>query len=200
MQDQDEPELVVARRIDDPLRGRKSMLTDIDVAVRVYEDMVQGWFLDFGAFLSQEKNQLLRYDDKEFSTNEAGFVTLMVGVGYLEANQQYREGKKSTGCSEEYFLKAIKRLFDLSKSEEETVKKVYSELRCGLFHDGMTRSRVLLGDYSEPFHISGEMIKINPKKFFRTVQTDFNQYITDLKNENEKDKREAFLRRWKLSG
>lgn len=54
---------------------------DLDTKIAIYADRVRGWFLDFGRRFTSEHN--------------CGFIVLMIGVSYLEGNQQFRDGVSS---------------------------------------------------------------------------------------------------------
>jgi hypothetical protein len=92
---------------------------NIDCKVAIYADRVRGWFLDFGEKLKAEHN--------------SGFIVLMIGVSYLEGNQQFREGRSSDKASGSMFRTALRRVFDALSDEEAS--QVYKAVRCGLFHD-----------------------------------------------------------------
>lgn len=190
--------------LDNPLivvdcRPRKELkYTDINTKIAVYEDRMQCWVLDFGAFLCHR--QELVHNNKKFSTNEAGFVILMIAASYLEGNQQYRDGKCSKGNSKKCFIKALNRIFSLDEHSGEIIEEAYDQFRCGLFHSGMTKEKVgLSGAFAKPIEFMDGAIFINPQLFFNTVLKDFNEYILDLKDERNTDLRDKFEQRWNLA-
>lgn len=140
---------------------------DPETAILRYEDQVRGWFLKWASHLREK--------------HDAGFVVLMVAVSYLEGNQQYREGESSEGNkSKRFFCTALRRLFPLLT--EEQAKDLYAQVRCGLFHDGMTRKRVLIENREpEALRVDGPDFVISPNKLLDRIVADFDAYLADLR-------------------
>ncbi|MCK5040569.1 MAG: hypothetical protein KAR87_06390 [Candidatus Aenigmarchaeota archaeon] len=161
---------------------------NIETKILIYEDRVKEWFLKIGVKLKQD--------------NEAGFVILQIATSYIEGNQQYIEGQTSNQKSKAFFKKAMKRIFP------EIIKIVnidiflgtfYEQVRCGLFHDGMTKKSVTIsGEYPEALCFLDSNILINPHKFLDVIYENFENYISELKNKNNKDVRIKFERRWDI--
>lgn len=165
----------------------KTFNQDLDGKIRIYEDRVRGWFFDFAKILLKEKH--------------ADFVVLMICTSYIEGNQQFREGKSSkTGKSGKIIKRALKTIFEIPKEKEWAIEKFVTEVRHGLFHDGMTRKDIVLSRVSpSPFSIkigTKNTISINPILFFWAMEEDFKEYINDLKNPNNKVLRGKFERHW----
>jgi len=149
---------------------------DIDDKIKIYERQVKGWFLDRASdFLKNEDND---------------FIVLMIAISYIEGVEQYRTVNGNGEGSRRVFTRGLRRIFSLSE-EQTKLDEFYDQVRCGLFHTGMTRNKVILRrsfekpiDFSEPC-----VIKINPKKFLFEVKKDFDKYIEILKNrENAVDR------------
>ena len=135
--------------------------------------------------------------NEDFDTNEAGFVILQIAISYIEGNQQYRKGRSSKDGRESkaFFIDGLRRIFSLKGKHNKTLDNFYQQVRCGLFHDGMTRKLVMIdGNYNEPIEISAKSIKINPYKFLRCIEIDFEKYIHDLKRDAKLQK--DFLKFW----
>lgn len=153
---------------------------DLETKIEIYDDRVQGWFLEWGDKLKAEHN--------------AGFVVLMVATAYLEGNQQYREGRTSEGESKKFFVAAIQRIFSLT---EQQGRELYREVRCGLFHDGMTKHRVsIANEYPDALVVVGDEFRISPNKFLDAVRADMTSYIAALRAPNCTALRTNFERRW----
>lgn len=165
-----------------PYEIDKILDNDIEVKISIYEDRVNGWFLDFARKLTKEKN--------------SEFVVLMICVNYLEGNQQFREGRTSSkGKSTEVLKRALKRIFP--NTNENILNYLIDKVRHGLFHDGMTKKGALLKyGLSVPFFTfktnEGEWITLDPSLFLKEVQKDFEEYIYILKNKENKIERENF--------
>ena len=163
------------------------MNDDFNGKIHVYEDRVKGWFLDFGKRLSKEKH--------------SGFIILMICVSYLEGNQQFREGKESSGSSGEMIKKALRRMIKIPKENEKLLDLFIKEVRCGLFHDGMTRKHILIKDDSEyPLMIdeNNEIVIISPTKLLELVYIDLELYIKELEDPKNIETRKNFEKFWKF--
>src|SRR3990170_2990231 len=101
---------------------------DVETKILVYEDRVTGWFLQYGQMLQEQ--------------HDAGFVVLQVALAQIECIEQYRRGVSSEKQSGEFFCSGIKRVFSLTDADDPGLKNFYRLVRCGLFHDGVTRARV----------------------------------------------------------
>lgn len=164
----------------------KTFNQDLDGKIIVYEDRVNGWFLNHAKNLLKDK--------------DADFIVLMICTSYLEGNQQFKEGKSSNNDSGETVKRALKSIFSFPKGYEWAIDKFVSEVRHGLFHDGMTRNFISLNrSIHGPISMKDEfggMIIINPILFFWAIEENFKDYINNLKNPNNKELRENFEKHW----
>lgn len=151
-----------------------------DDKIRIYERQVKNWFLEIGSKLLNEDN--------------SGFIVLMIGISYIEGVQQYMNATSSKGNSKKLFKQGLIRIFKFSDEQENELDRFYSQVRCGLFHNGMSDSQVIISDdYVQSIDFSeSNTIKINPKLFLSTIQNDFNEYILCLKDEDNSDLRDNF--------
>jgi len=170
--------VITDRSNDEPLHPEAKM----EHKIRIFERQVNGWFLERAASLcGEEKN---------------GFVVLMIATAYIEGVEQYRQGRESKWASEEFFTCGVKRIFGISDNVDSRLCHLYKELRCGLFHNGMTGPSIRIHyDYAEPIDLSEEnIIKINQKLFLKKVQRDFEQYLKGLRDGRRKKLRDNFSR------
>jgi len=163
---------------------------DIDTKILVYEDRVKEWFLGVGKRLNHD--------------NEAGFVILQIALSYIEGNQQYRKGESSERKSKEFFKEGMKQIFpEIKKTKkiDNLLSMFYKQVRCGLFHDGMTgRFVTISGEFPNALEISNTEIKINPHKLLDKIIKDFDDYILLLKDKKNSDWRRSFEERSKNTG
>lgn len=160
-------------------------LYDILTKILVYEDRVIYWFFNYG-------NELKKFQD-------AAFVVLQIAVSQIEGMEQYRKGQSSKKQSPQFFLSGMSRIFSLTTSETQQLTNAdfYGQVRCGLFHDGMTRDKVIIEpDYNLPIEFKTDTIFIGPKKFFDAVYQDFINYIAELKNPANAQLRNDFEQFW----
>lgn len=172
----DRPGVVVDSRT-----GREYLIQDIETKILVYEDRVIGWFLQYGRILQQH--------------HDAAFVVLQVALAQIEGVEQYRSGKSSKGKEGQFFRSGIKRIFSLTNSDDPWLENFYKLVRCGLFHDGMTRAGVWIENrFDQSLEFDGTHIRISPNKFFDAVSNDFAAYIVELRANAEL--RAAFQKKW----
>ena len=157
---------------------------DEDTFIRIYADQVIEWFLNFG--------RDLHYN--------AGFVVLQIAMSQIEGIQQYWEGKSSKDGPGKCFRRGAKRILKLDKPADSWLKDLYNDARCGLFHDGMTRHRILVDNDRahaiEHDPIDGYII-ISPKKLLGAVRADFTKYIDALRNNSDPPRRQLFVQLWR---
>lgn len=163
-------------------KSYKILDNNIETKISIYEDRINGWFLDFAEKLTKKDN--------------SEFMVLMICMNYLEGNQQFREGRTSQRESTEMLKLALVRIFPNNK---EDIDYLIEKVRHGLFHDGMTRrGAVLRYGLSIPFFsfiIGGEKwIEIEPALFFKEIKKDFISYIHILKDKSNKKERDNFER------
>jgi hypothetical protein len=157
---------------------------NIEHKIRIFERQVNGWFLDQASSLLEEEDE------------DNGFVILMIATSYIEGIEQYRQGKSSHNSrSKSFFKKGIKRIFQVDSNDYKRLDIFYSELRCGLFHNGMTGAYIRIHSEinDKPIDFSdSKIIKINQKLFLEKVKGDFEQYLSDLKDTTKTELRNNF--------
>jgi len=167
-----------------------------ETRVAIYEDQIRGWFHDQARIL--EKN-----------SDHAGFVLLLVSLTYVEGHAIFLRGEDSKRKSPEFFRKGFKEVFKPqgpSKSIiDRAVNALYEEVRCGLFHTGMTKGKVILGRYEESVRIelnsTGQavsFIQIDPHKMLDQIEAHLSSYVTRLRNPKENELRNNFDSAWRL--
>lgn len=169
--------------------GREQLNPDlcIEDKIIIFERQVNGWFLDPASALVEKEDN--------------GFIVLMIATAYIEGVEQYRQGKSSNKQSNSFFKKGVKRIFQLYPLYDHRLDRFYSELRCGLFHNGMTGPNIRIQSelYDKPIDFSDKNItKINQKLFLEKVREDFKKYLADLRNRTETELRDHFNNMYKF--
>jgi len=79
---------------------------------------------------------------------------------------------------------------------DQILNDFYAQVRCGLFHSGMTQNKVIISrDYEQVIDFTEDnTIKINPKLFLRAIRIDFNRYMLLLKDPSNTNERNNFNR------
>jgi hypothetical protein len=147
---------------------------DFDTLIALYEDRVQGWFLDCVRQVQ----------------HNGGFIMLMVAVSYVEGADRYRTGDTDEGSGHR-FRRSMRRIFDV---DDSTASVVWKHVRCALFHDGMTGKQILLDGDLEQSISSGEggEIRINAQRFLDRILGDLQQYVAELRDLGNTALREKF--------
>jgi hypothetical protein len=156
---------------------------DIETKILVYEDRVLGWFLQYGQLLQEH--------------HDAAFVVLQVALAQIEGIEQYRRGMSSERKEGEFFRSGITRVFSLTNADDQWLRDLYRLVRCGLFHDGMTRAGVQIENrFDRALEFDGANIKISPNKFLDAVTAYFTDYMAQLKEPANVELRNSFERKW----
>jgi len=149
---------------------------DIDDKITVYERQMCGWFLDRATRFARGENN--------------GFIILMIGIAYIEGAQQLREGNTSRGGSKDCFRRGLRRIFNIQNEVTDIeLNGFYDQVRCGLFHSGMTRDRVIIsGTFEGVIDFSEDnTIRINQREFIKTIKRDLRSYVRQLRNPRDRE-------------
>jgi hypothetical protein len=144
---------------------------NIDDKIYIYKRQVKEWFLKKATSYTKGKN--------------SEFAVLMICLSYIEGVEQYRSGEQSKHHSRDFFNRSICRICpDLNR---EIADKIYNLARCGLFHDGMIGSYILLSyKYSKSINVDEYgIVEINPKLLLDVIKRDFDNYLCELKKDDE---------------
>ena len=147
-------------------------VNDVFDKILIYERQVKDWFLN------RAENLILQSDN--------GFIVLMICMSYLEGVEQYRRGEISDGKSKAFFVSALHRIYPGQFSDID-LKSLYSEARCGLFHSGMVKGKIIINyTFTKSISFQGIMdIKINPKKLIGDIKLDFENFLMELREDEE---------------
>jgi hypothetical protein len=159
---------------------------DIDDKILIYERQVKGWFI-------KPAERLLDM----LGEADSAFLILSVCLSCLEGIQQYIEGKSSTRKSKKFFTRSFQRVYATAGLDDRAVRDVYDEARCGLFHDGMTRSRIVYNlnqnvSFRKTDNGSQEMYEFSPRLCLEGMKADFNSFIKELQDPSNITRRDGF--------
>ena len=173
----------------------------IDDKIDVFEDWMNGWTLRHAHALA---------DAKYVFHKDAGFAVLALVTSYFEPIESYYSGASSKNRSKMFFRRGFLRVFlnlpntlrkngfsDPDALAEEIADEMHDQLRCGLFHEGGTKHKLMIRDDTAPLGFMLEVntgvigsIVIDPVKFLAEVQNHLNTYVTQIR-----DSSQAVLRR-----
>ena len=163
----------------------------LDQKIEVFADRVKGWQLDIAQQCADK-------------ISHAGFAVLDILFSYFEMIAKYQDGYTNDYKSEHYFKTGFevvfpKLSFPSSEIRDRLLKKLYIDVRCGLYHSGITGQGIeLSGDfkYSVQFASPPDKIQINPHILVLDIQKHFLSYIRQLRDYNSKDLRNNFESRF----
>ncbi len=172
--------------IDERNNNKQLNINNISDKITIYERQVNEWFLNRATrFISSENN---------------GFIVLMICMSYLEGVEQYRQGQSSeNGNSNNFFRQAIHKLYP-NQFEDRLLRRLYSQSRCGLFHNGMVGGDIIINDtFASSLEFNNQDIRISPQRLLLDVKRDFREYIDELRNEENTEKRNNFNSMFRVS-
>ena len=157
--------------------------------ILVFEDRVFGWQLNIAA-------ELMKHD------GDAGFAVLHIVTSYFEMIAMYIHGPGPAG-SAEYFKKGARAAFPELDDEHPQhvrwfIRSLYRAVRCGLYHQGMTRVGILLsGDIGAPYEFNDlgpgkHEIIINPKLLTDHLRAHLEDYLKRLRDSANAEARTNF--------
>jgi len=157
--------------------------------VDIFEDRMSGWLIE-------PANQLK-------SEPHAGFAILAIVLSYFEPIGQALEGSRKSGGSRKLFARGLRAVFpDLAASESDAlIGELYEQLRCGMFHDGITREKVLISPASpHAFAIekndngSLKRVTVTPVNLMYHLEEHLKEYTRRLRDPTNTELRHNFAK------
>ena len=160
---------------------------NLDDKIKIYEREVTEWFIQ-PALESLNNNSFLN-----------SYLALMVCMSYVEGVEQYRQGSHSRRKSKKFFTNSINQIFP-NKYSNKNIEKLYTEVRCGLFHNGMTNgSMIFNNEYPDSIKFeNNKLIRVNPSKLLLDIKKNFQEYIKELKIQENTEIRTNFNKMFNL--
>jgi len=165
----------------------------IDRKIEIFETQMNGWLLDHASFLAASPHP---------NGQHAGISILALCLVYVESIACFIAGETSDRHSGRFFAEGLRQIFpDYIPMIDAHADTFYREVRCGLIHQGMTRSRIGIIGGQEPamvYHVSPQgdlgLLMINPWVFLSRCREHFRQYISNLRNAQNRTPRARFER------
>jgi hypothetical protein len=155
--------------------------------IDVFEDQMQGLLFD-------QANELKQLP-------HAGFALLAITLSYFEPIGQFLEGRASG--SKRQFILGLRDVFpNLDPATPEYVlSELYSQLRCGMFHRGITKSKVrVTRDGENPIEVvytghgaQVHQIVLAPRLLLEESERHLKRYVSKLRDPANRSLRENFL-------
>jgi len=176
--------------------------------IDVFEDQWKGWILEHAECLLSATCP---------GRNHSGLAVLMIVTSYFEAIACFLRGERSDHKSPEFFSFGFSQVFPIEadrlrkggvQDPDLAVKNIkcalYSEVRCGLFHEAMIRGLVVINTSSNaPFEYTvtkdtaatGQIL-VNPMLVLWGVMGHFSGYVKRLRDPAEIELRRNFECFW----
>ena len=160
---------------------------DWQKAIVIFEDRIRGRFLKFIDLIK----------DCKFS----GFAVLALDCLLIETLQQFREGEEKTpeGKSKDYFVRFLTETSFGEFLTQDTAKKFYYQIRCGILHQAEVKENSLVRiRQNEPLVKSTEDDKgvvVNRKLFHEQLVKVFEEYLSYLRDPSNEDERDKFKKK-----
>ena len=173
----------------------KALPKDFNDFIDVYDDRIRGWLLCWAHELNK--------------TEHGGFAALQIALAFFEGFAVFYYGEDSDRKSAAFFYRGLRLVFphldQISPKQADSIsRKLYHLGRCGLFHLGMVRAGFFLrdGDYKYEVELDANdevaAIYIDRHKFVGAIATRFEQYVGELRDESNSNRRQRFVVAWKL--
>jgi len=170
---------------------------DWDIAIKIFEDRMEGRFLKQIEILDKNPNR----DIGVF----AGFAIMSLDCLFVETLEQFHKGKIRTGqgMDEKAFFDFFQRSskFKLFFSTQAKAAIFYKQIRCGLLHQAQTKRKSTIHIRNEEMlrwvnpQEPEEGLKIQRKLFHKEVLDIYNSYVSKLKDKKNLNLRQQFKRK-----
>lgn len=168
----------------------------LDDKIRIFEDRVLGWQIDVAG-------AVINGTGATGPIEHSGYAAMSILISYPEMIQQHREGDVSQGSSKATFRRGMADIFrsiDLQNADDVTALNLfYTSVRCGLYHNGMTKLGVLLsGDFDHPVAVdsSRRIVLVNPHRWPGVLQDHFRRFLSELRDPSNMTLRTNFESRF----
>ncbi len=179
------------------------LIPTVDERIAAFEVQVRGRILNHAHALASDQYNL---------SEHAGFAILMLVSSYFEAIEAFYRGRPSEGKSLEFFSAGFLKVFPEIPArlkfaqnpnvQDAVLREIYRQLRCGLYHEGMTKGKIVVRRDGGPLGFLFEpkqsfpvvTIVIDPWHVLSNVEAHFTTFITQLKDPNETALRESFVK------
>ena len=175
----------------------------VEDKIAIFADRVRGWQLDIAERLVRQEQH-------------SGYAVLSIVINYFEMIAKYEQGYEGVYGSQEHFVVGAQTVLAALMSNpdfgvgEDTFKTLYTDVRCGIYHSGLTVGNIVLtavarkttlpsGRETEvPVWTShgGSVVYIYPLLLVHWIQRHFSGYVAQLLDPRNDELRQMFERRF----
>ncbi len=166
----------------------------IQQKVEIFSDRVLGWQIDVAEEMSRQFFEAVAASDAGRPMRHCGYAVVSVIFSYFETIAQYLQGESSERHSADFFEYGFRSVYPDSRFAYHEVRTVYSHIRCGMYHSGLTCAGVNIYEgHDETFQFDSEgWLLLNPFTLVQDVKQHFQAYVARLRNESGTELRQRF--------
>ena len=163
----------------------------LDDKIEVFVARVEGWLLG-------PAKQMIA-----MGVGYRGFALLSIVISYFEMIAKYADGFTGERKSGHYFKEGLQLVFPTMAlpDAEDILSALYSRVRNGLYHVGMTKPGVILvdpdfGPGSIAYEEAGGTLAVAPDTLVDDLSIHFKGFVSDLRDPSKQSLRVNFERRF----
>lgn len=129
--------------------------------------------------------------------SQSAFAIISIAFSYFEMIEQFATGQSSHGQSGQFFMRGFALVFPDSVVVSEDAARLYSKMRCGMYHTAMPTDRCGL-TRELPTAIANEngVIVINPSLLIDELIRHFERFCSNLRDGYHCDIQKNFETMW----
>ena len=171
----------------------------IETYIDIYEDRIRFWMIEPAKILSRYQH--------------GGYAICSLLVSYFESFAIYLTGENSQNKSKKFISEGLFSVFPYLLEKKYTPEQIeeiktimYVNFRCGLYHTGLPKDKIILVQSKYPFTYATNSnenvveLQVDTSKLILAIEHHFNNYVCKLRDKNEIEIRENFLSAMKLLG
>ena len=187
----------------------------IDDKITLFEDRTIGWKLDIADQVMNGK-KFPDGSEERPPIQHGGYAALDIVTSYFEMIAKYENGFAKNGESEKHFKLGVYSVFPEFRKFQTpanvpgvqgkvvslidfVLDLMYGGIRCGLYHGGFTKGRIVLtGEIQFPmaFDPQAQILIVNPHLLVPKLKSHLNEYVRQLRDNNNGDLRTKFEARY----
>lgn len=166
----------------------------ISQKIEIFSERVLGWQIDVAEEMSRQFFEVLAQNAATKPMRHCAFAIVSVIISYFETIAQYLQGASSHQQSADFFGYGFRDVYPTSGLNESQIKKIYVDIRCGMYHSGLTRPGVhISGEHYPTFQCekNGQVL-LNPFTLVQDIKQHFLAYVVRLRDGSDLALRQRF--------
>lgn len=173
--------------------------------VEIFYERTLGWQLHIADLLANG-GQPLGGTDTLKPIQHSGFAVLHICLSYFETIGHYEKGNVPHLKDRDYFKEGVRSVFPQllakypGRDSHKLLGRLYSSVRCGLYHNSMTEQGVGLGQPPDGvpllYNPNTNLLAMSPERLPRALKLHLENFRERLLDPNNVDFRQNFERRF----